>query len=163
MMVSRSTHLYLAVVMLAAVPVTGLAADPAGNEWLEDESGEFVLLYYGSKDDLPGNGPLTLLCNNAKKHVSFTFLHEEGAQAGAPPSVTLSAGDAKASLTGIIARPDETGRTFFETFVEGVKPVVAVLQAPGALTVKLGEKSTIFPEKGRAAAADQFAKACKVE
>jgi hypothetical protein len=163
MMVSRSAHLYMAVVLLAGVPLTGLAAHRPAYEWLEDETGNFVSLYYGSRDDFPGDGPFTLLCNNAENRVYFTFVHEEGAPPGKPPMVELSAGAAKASLTGIISPPDETGHTFFETRVVGVKPVLAVLQTPRTLTVKLGEKSTTLPVQGRAAAASQFAKACKVE
>jgi hypothetical protein len=116
-----------------------------------------------SRDDFPGNGPFNLLCNNAEKRVFFTFVHEEGTQLGRSPSVELSAGAAKASLTGIISPPDETGHTFFESRVVGVRPVLAVLQTSRTLTVKLGAKSTTLPDKGRVAAADQFAKACKVE
>jgi hypothetical protein len=167
MMVSRAPHLYMAgymaVALLAGVPSTGLAAHRPAYEWLEDERGDFVSLYYGSRDDFPGNGPFNLLCNNAEKRVFFTFVHEEGTQLGKSPSVELSAGAAKASLTGIISPPDETGHTFFESRVVGVKPVLAVLQTSRTLTVKLGAKSTTLPDKGRAAAADQFAKACKVE
>ena len=55
------------------------------------------------------------------------------------------------------------GHTFFESRVVGVRPVLAVLQTSRTLTVKLGAKSTTLPDKGRVAAADQFAKACKVE
>ena len=59
--------------------------------------------------------------------------------------------------------PDATDPTYFETYVVGVKPVVAVLHAPGALTVKMGETTMTLPEKGRAEAADKFIKGCKVE
>jgi hypothetical protein len=143
--------------------MTGLAADRPGNEWLEEESDSFVAVYYGSEDALPGEAPFFLVCNNEKNRVTFTSHQEEGTKVGEPPSVELAAGTAKASLTGIMSPPDEDGHTFFETIVDGVKPVVAVLQAPGAMTVKIGETSATLPERGRAAAADKFAKACKVE
>jgi hypothetical protein len=123
------------------------------------------LIYYGSRNADPfDEAPFLLYCNNVTKHVVFMFRPEvEAAKVGEPPTVELSAGTAKASTTGIMSTPDETGPTFFKTIVSAVKPVVAVLQAPGALTVKMGETSTTLPEKGRAAAADSFAKACKVE
>jgi hypothetical protein len=133
MTVSRPAHFYVAV-LAAIVPVTGLAADRPGYEWLEKESDSFVAVSYGSKDAFPNEAPFFLLCNNEKNRVTFTFHQEAGAKVGEPPSVELSAGTAKTSLTGIMSPPDETGHTFFETIVDGVKPVVAVLQASGALT-----------------------------
>jgi hypothetical protein len=63
----------------------------------------------------------------------------------------------------LMSTPDENGHTFFETIVDGVKPIVAVLQAPGALTVKMGETTMTLPEKGRVEAADKFVKGCKVK
>jgi hypothetical protein len=164
MMVSRSAQLYMAAALLAAAgPVTGLAADRPGNEWSGGELNGDVYIYYGLADGDPTEAPFFLYCNNEKNRATFTFHQEEGTKVGEPPSVELAAGPAKASLTGIVSPPDEDGHTFFETIVDGVKPVVAVLQASGALTVKIGETSATLPEQGRAAVVNKFAKACKVE
>ena len=165
MMVSRSAHFYMAVALLAAaVPVTGLAADRPGYEWVEEEGTGAAFIYYGSRDADPfDEAPFLLSCNNESKHVTFIFRQAEGAKVGKPPTVELSAGTAKASLTGVMSTPDENGHTSFQTIVDGVKPVVAVVQAPGALTVKMGETTMTLPEKGRAEAADKFVKGCKVE
>jgi hypothetical protein len=68
----------MAVALLAAaVPVTGLAADRPGYEWIGDETGGDALIYYGSRNADPfDEAPFLLCCNNATKHVVFMFRPE---------------------------------------------------------------------------------------
>jgi hypothetical protein len=44
-----------------------------------------------------------------------------------------------------------------------VKPVIAVLATPGPAMVEMGKVTVDLPETGRAEAASEFAKVCKLD
>ena len=56
-----------------------------------------------------------------------------------------------------------SGFVFGEAKGFKIKPVIAAAQRKGPVTAKIGKLVTALTEKGRAEAAAEFAKACKLD
>ena len=87
----------------------------------------------------------------------------EGTAPGQKLTVELSAGGAQLSLEGEASADDKTGSMFAEASDIAVKPVLAVLRAPGPLTIKMASTTTTLSDAGRADAVEAFGKACQLD
>jgi hypothetical protein len=155
------------LILVASLVLGTLLASPARAQgtlvWTERMSEGFVSLSYGSLD-ASAQPILQLSCFN---EMAITVLNIFGAIEGTRPgqklTIELSAGGAKASLEGEVSLDDKTGATFAEASGIEVKPVLEVLKAPGAVTVKTGETSQTLTDVGRAEAVEKFSKDCTLQ
>jgi hypothetical protein len=151
------------VASLALGALPGSAVHAQGTPvWTEKSSEGFISLSYGSLDS--EQPILQLSCfNEMEIAVLNIFGGIEGARPGQKLSIELSAGSAKAALEGEVSLDDKTGATFAEASGIEVKPVLDVLKAEGAITVKTGETSQTLSEVGRAEAVEKFSKDCTLQ
>jgi hypothetical protein len=164
MMVQSRVALFLALaLMMAALPVAGLARTGEELIWTEHSSDNLTSLAYGSLD--PATNPLFMLsCFNGMSIAVLDVHHEvAGTKPGEPLTIELSAGAAQSPVKGEAALDEASGVTFAEASDIAVKPVLAVLRAEGPLTVKLGETSATLSDNGRAEAVAQFSKDCLLD
>jgi hypothetical protein len=163
MMRTSGRFLILAVTLFATLGL-GIAV-PAEETlvWTEKSNGGFATLAYGSYD--PAKGPLFLLSCFNSMGIAVLDLRTDigGAKLGQPITIELAAGEAKAAVEGEVANDESSGTTFGEASDIEVKPVLAVLRAPGPLTVKVGEASTTLSDRSRAQAVGQFNKDCELD
>jgi hypothetical protein len=157
-----AARLILAASIVLAVP-SGSAQRAEGTPvWTEKMSEGFVSLSYGSLDT--EQPILQLSCfNEMEIAVLNIFGAIEGTRQGQKLSIELFAGSAKATLEGEVSLDDKTGATFAEASGIEVKPVLDVLKAQGAITVKIGDTSQTLSEVGRAEAVEKFSKDCKLQ
>jgi hypothetical protein len=154
---------------IVAGPVKAQAPAPAPAPAEEDTTP----VWYGEVD---GNGAamgfatpnsddarFTLVCDK-KRGVSLTVYEEvKSLKVKRPLTIDLSAGGAKVSLKGATTTDELNGFTFGEAKKITVGPLLAVLRAPGELTVKMADASVTFPAEGRAEKLKIFESGCKVK
>jgi hypothetical protein len=87
----------------------------------------------------------------------------EGAKAGDPLEIVLSAGEAKAEVKGEAMRDEASGTAFAEASDIAVKPVLEVLRQTGPVTVTSGKTSASLSDKGRNQAVERFSKDCPLD
>lgn len=155
-------RLLFAVSIVMAAPASFAHAEET-LIWTTKASDGFVSLSYGPLD--PAKAPLFLLsCFDAMGIAVLDVRQEvEGAKQGDPLAIVVSAGEAKAEITGEAARDAGTGMTFAEASDITVKPVLEVLRQAGPVTVTSGNASASLSDSGRMQAVDQFTKDCPLE
>lgn len=154
-----------AVSLALAAPLAALAAmepDP-GYVWSAHQFEGNASLIYGSPETAE-DFTFFLFCDNGKKEAELTVYEEiKDAEIGKPISIEIDVGSAKIALKGETATDEMSGFVFGMAKTIAVKPLLAVLEASGPASVKMGQVTTTLPEKGRAAAVSEFAKACTLD
>ena len=155
-------HLVLVAWLLLAA-LGGVARAAESLIWTEKASDGFVSLSYGPVD--PAKTPVFFLsCFDAMGIAVLDLRQEiEGAKAGDPLEIVLSAGEAKAEVKGEAMRDEASGTAFAEASDIAVKPVLEVLRQTGPVTVISGTTSASLSDNGRAQAVERFSKDCPLD
>lgn len=157
----RSVGIGLAVFLaLAAGPVAAAEPEPEpGYGWMTNAGQITAALVYGSTETAEDYA-FALSCNNKRK-LSHMTVYEDiaGAKVGEPLTIEIGVGTAKVEIEGETATDEMSG----VAKKIAVKPVVAALQGPGPTIIKMSKVTMTLPEKGRAEAVSEFAKACKLD
>jgi hypothetical protein len=104
-----------------------------------------------------------VVCDNQKQETDVTvFEHIKNVKVDQPITIVLAAGTEKVGFKGQ-ATEEEPDTIFGRAHNVDIKALLAVLRAPGELTAIMGTTQTRYPQAGRAAAADRFAKQCRVK
>jgi hypothetical protein len=161
----RPVRLGLAACLaLAAVPVA--AADPEpepGYGWMANYGQITAALVYGSTETAEDYS-FAITCNNKWKQSRMTVYEDiAGAKVGEKLTIEISVGSEKVAVEGTTDTDEMSGFVFGVAKKFAVKPVVAALQGPGPTIIKMGKVTVTLPEKGRAEAVSEFAKACKLD
>ncbi len=162
-MMSRPLARFLVAATAAALVSSNAGKAEESQVWLSKTNGALVTLAYGPVD--PTKPPFFLLSCFNGMDVAVLDLHQEiaGAKQGDKVAIELNAGSARASLEGETSHDEASGLTVAEASDIKVKPVIAVLNETGPVTVKVGETSTTLGEQGRADAVTKFAADCKLD
>ncbi len=91
------------------------------------------------------------------------YMDIEGAKVGQPVTIELAAGATKVSVRGTTTTDEMSGFIFAEAKTFPMKPVIAVLNEKGPVTVKIGKTATVLPEPDRATELAKFAKDCRLD
>jgi hypothetical protein len=155
-------RLLLAACIVIAVPANFARAEET-MIWTAKASDGFVSLSYGPLD--PAKAPLFLLSCFDAMGIAVLDVRQaiEGAEQGAPLSIVLSAGEAKAELKGEAMRDEAAGTAFAEASDIAVKPMLEVLRQTGTVTITSGNASASLSDSGRMQAVDQFTKDCPLD
>lgn len=157
----RTRSIPLGLVLAFGVAAAAAAEDEPVWSSFADETMASVVYAVPDSDDMR----FVLFCDRRKRSVDLTVYEEiAGAKLRQSLTITFTAGSAKASVKGQTATDEMNGFIFGQAKKVAPSTILAVLQAGGDLVVGLGAKTTVtFPDKGRAAAAAEFAKACPVK
>ena len=156
-------RLALTIALAAAtLPFAGICWSEPTMIWVENTNGGLTTLAYGPLN--PAETPLFMLSCFSGLNIVVLDVHKEvpGAKAGDPLTIELSSSKAQAPVTGEVGNDDATNTTFGEASDIDVKPVLAVLDDQGPLTVKMGEASATLTDLGRADAVAKFVENCKL-
>jgi len=82
-----------------------------------------------------------------------------GAKVGEPLTIEIGVGAAKVAVEGTTDSDEMSGFVFGVAKKFAVKPVVAVLAGAGPTVIEMSKVTVTMPEKGRAEAVSEFAKA----
>jgi hypothetical protein len=169
-MLAAASRIYsglaLALGLILAAPHPALPAEPGtieGYAWTggETEKG-FASLVYGTPES-PEDVLFVLFCDINNKATELTlYVDIDESRVGQALQSEFSAGGAKAVLDGRFWSDEMIG-PFAQATNFKVGPLVEVFKAKGPVTAKTAEIVTTLPEKGRAAAAVQFAQACTLD
>jgi hypothetical protein len=159
-----STTLLTLFVALWAPASAAVAAEAfEGYAWGYSDNEDGPSLVLGSTETTE-DYVFLLSCSNADKSAEMTvYVDIEGAKVDQPVTIELTRGDAKASVKGTTTTDEMSGFIFAEAKDFPVKPVIAVLDGKGPVTVVTGKTVTVLPEEGRAPEFAKFANTCKVE
>jgi hypothetical protein len=161
-MVVKSAALGLAIALLIA-PASLAADDYPGFVWMNGAGGGNASLVYGS----PETGEdyvFSLNCRNKSKATEMTvYVDIAGTKVGDPVAIELKRDHAKLSVPGKIVTDEMSGFLFAEAKGLKVKPVLALFQEKGPVTVKSGSVLTTLPDDGRSKATAEFAKSCSLD
>jgi hypothetical protein len=86
----------------------------------------------------------------------------QGARPGEKLTIEFSAGSSLA-LEGEAALDEETGAMYAEASGIEVKPLLAVLEAPGPVEITMAATKLTLSDKGRADAVEKFGKDCELD
>lgn len=154
-----------AVSLALAAPLAALAAmepDP-GYVWSNHQFEGNASLIYGSSETAE-DFTFFLFCDNGKKEAELTVYEEiKDAEIGEPISIEIDVGSAKIALEGETATDEMSGFVFGMAKKIAVKPLLALLEVTGPASVNMGKVTATLPEKGRAGAVSEFAKACTLD
>ncbi len=153
----------VALVLLAGAPGARAAEAFEGYAWgySDNEAGPSLVL--GSTETTE-DYVFLLICNNADKTAEMTvYVDIPGAKLGQPMTIELSRDGAKAAVKGKTATDEMSGFIFAEAKKFRMKPVMAVLDGKGAVTVTTGKAVTVLPEEGRGTELAKFAKRCRLD
>lgn len=161
MMSLREARSLLAVCLLFTAPVD-LARSEETFVWTEKASAGMVSLTYGPVDT--SKQPVFLLsCFNEMGIAALDIFGAiQGARPGDKLAIELSAGSAH-TLDGEVVLDDKGSGMYAEASGFDVKPVLAVLKAPGQVNVTMAETKLTLSDTGRADAAEQFSKHCELD
>jgi hypothetical protein len=160
----RPIRLALAACLALAAPGAPHAAEAEpGFAWTAIPYDGNVSLVYGSTESGEDYSFL-LSCHNQDKEAEMTVYRDiAGAEVGEKLTIALSAGSARVVVEGETATDEMSGFVFGVARKIAVKPVIAVLATPGPAMVEMGKVTVDLPETGRAEAASEFAKVCKLD
>jgi hypothetical protein len=149
--------------MLGFLPQDGAARTEETLVWTEKSSGEFASLLYGPLD--PNKTPVFMLSCFDEMGIAVLDVRmgTGGVKPGEPLTIELAAGDAKAPVEGEAAHDEANNIVFGEASDVAVQPILAVLRAPGPLTVSIGKTSATLSDLNRAQATDNFSKNCTLD
>jgi hypothetical protein len=156
-MAARRLGLFLAAWLLAT---TAAAAEDnyPGYEWMANSYVDLASVVFGapeSEEDML----FWVTCNSAEKTVTITvYVDIPGTEVGQKLPIEFAAKNGGLSIPGVISTDEMSGFHFAKAEGFKVKPVIALFEEAGPVTVKTGEVATILPDKGRAAEFTKFAK-----
>ncbi len=154
--------LALASLLAAAPPARAVEAFP-GYGWGYSSNEDGPSLVLGSTETTE-DFVVLLSCSNRDKTSEMTvYVDIEGAKVGQPVIIELAAGATKVSVKGTTTTDEMSGFIFAEAKTFPVKPVIAVLNERGPVTVKIGKTATVLPEPDRATELAKFAKDCRLD
>jgi hypothetical protein len=158
-------HAALAVV--AGLVVWGpavLAAEAfAGYAWGFSDNEDGPSLVLGSTETTE-DFVFLLSCSNVDKTAEMTvYVDIEGAKVDQTVTIDLMRDGAKASVKGKTTTDEMNGFIFAEAKKFPVKPVIAVLDGKGPVTVMINKTETVLPEEGRADELSKFSQRCRVD
>jgi len=160
-----TTRFWLPVLLVAAF-LAGMAPGAFAqgtNVWNAKTSGSFVTLRYGPIDEREKPVFLLSCLNGVNIAVLSIYMDFPERQPGDAITVKLTAGDQSTTVAGETAQEDGTGVIYGEAGDIAVKPILKVLSEKGTVSMTSGEIGQYLSEEGRAAAAAQFAKDCKLD
>jgi hypothetical protein len=155
--------LLAACLLLGALAPGSLARTEESLVWTGTTNGSLIALTYGPLD--PSKPPVFLLTcfNEMDVAVLEVFGLIEGTRPGQELTIELSAGSSQSPLKGEVSLDEKTGAMFAEASDIRIEPVLAVLKAPGPLTVKTADTTRTLSDAGRADAVEKFSKDCQVD
>ncbi len=162
---ARPIRLALAACLaLLAVQVAAAEPEPESDfAWMANYGQITSALVYGSTET-PEDYSFAMSCNNKRKLSSMTVYEDiAGAKVGDPLTIEIGVGAAKVAVEGKTETDEMSGFMFGVAKKFAVKPVVGVLAGSGPAVVKMAKVTVTLPEKGRAEAVSEFAKACKLD
>ena len=149
--------------LLAGAPGADAAEAYAGYAWGYSDNEDGPSLVLGSTETTE-DYVFLLSCSNADKTAEMTvYVDIEGAKLGQPVTIELTRDRAKASVKGKTMTDEMTGFIFAQAEKFPVKPVIAVLDGAGPVTVMTGKTATALPEEGRGPELAKFAKQCRLD
>jgi hypothetical protein len=153
-----------ACLALAAVPVAAAEPEPEpGFGWMANHGQISAALVYGSTETAEDYS-FAISCNNKRKLFHMTVYEDiAGAKAGEPLTIEIGVGAAKVAVEGTTDTDEMSGFVFGVAKKFAIKPVVAVLAGAGPAVIEMSKVTVTLPEKGRAEAVSEFAKACKLD
>jgi hypothetical protein len=149
--------------VLAGVPAARATEAFEGYAWGYSDNEDGPSLVLGSTETTE-DYVFLLICNNADKAAEMTvYVDIPDAKIGQPVTIELSRDTAKTSVKGRTATDEMSGFIFAEAKKFPIKPVIALLDGKGAVTVTTGKAVTVLPEEGRGAELAKFAKQCRLD
>ncbi len=150
----------LLAMMLAAC--SGSALAQSNYEWMGGSGDGNYTLSYGSPETAEDQLFWIVCRNGDKKTEMVVYVDMKDVKVGQPVAIELSAGNAKATVKGEVSTDEMSGFLFAKAEQFPIKPVLDLMAAKGAVTVKTGSIVTELPAKGRGPEAAKFAKGCKL-
>lgn len=159
-MAVRQTTFGLAAALLVASP-SWAANDYPGFEWMSGAGNGSAFLTYGS----PETGEDFVFAVTCRKKVTGMTVYVDiaGTKVGDPTAVEFKGGMTELSLPGKITTDEMSGFLFAEAKGFKIKPILALLEEKGPITVKTGNVLTTLPDGGRDKATRKFAKSCSLD
>lgn len=156
-----------ALVVVAGLVVWAPAAVAAevfaGYAWGYSDNEDGPSLVLGSTETTE-DFVFLLSCSNVDKTAEMTvYVDIEGAKVDQTVTIELMRDGAKASVKGKTTTDEMNGFIFAEAKKFPVKPVIAVLDGKGPVTVMIGKTETVLPEEGRADELSKFSQRCRVD
>jgi hypothetical protein len=125
--------------LLVWVPVAIAAEAFAGYGWGYSKNEDGPSLVLGSTETTE-DYVFLLICDNADKSAEMTvYVDIPGAKVGQPVTIELARVGAKTNVKGETATDEMTGVIFAEAKKFPIKPVIAMLDGKGAVTVTTGK------------------------
>ena len=155
----------LAVVagLVVWAPAAVAAEAYAGYGWGFSDNEDGPSLVLGSTETTE-DFVFLLSCSNVDKSGEMTvYVDIEGAKVDQTVTIELRRDGAKASVKGKTTTDEMNGFIFAEAKKFPVKPVIAVLDGKGPVTVMIGKTETVLPEEGRADELSKFSQQCRVD
>lgn len=148
----------IAALLLSALSI---GAAPSGDERTWSLGGDERDPYLTFGDPVMGETTVMLICNNRKKIAELSVSDaSKGARAGLPVTIEIASGANKASFAGKTVR--SAGIYGYARRID-LQTVVAMLRAPGAVTVTMGDNRYQLHDKGRAKAVGELIEMCKLK
>ena len=159
-----SVGLALVAGLLAGASLCAAAEEIPGYEWMGGKTEEgFASFVYGSPETVE-DLLFWVICDMKHKSTEMTVYEDNpGTKVGQAMTIELGAGSAKLPVKGKIETDGMSGFFFAKAMNFKVKPVIELFKAEGKVTATTGKVVTTLPEKGRAEALAQFAKACTLD
>ena len=127
----------------------------------EDSAEEAEELYTGEEPPHRFFWDFEVSCHVALKSAGLSIYSDIADKLHKHPTpIEISVGSAKTTLQGWRGVESEH---FGWVEQLAVKPLIAVLSAPGDAIIKMGSIKLTFPDKGRADAVSEFAKTCTLD
>ena len=150
--------------LLAWAPAAVAAAEAfAGYAWGYSDNVDGPSLVLGSTETTE-DFVFLLSCSNVDKTAEMTvYVDIEGAKVDQTVTIKLMRDGANTSVKGKTTTDEMNGFIFAEAKKFPVKPVIAVLDGKGPVTVMIGKTETVLPEEGRADELSKFSQRCQVD
>lgn len=155
----RTIALAVLAVTLLAGTVGRAAEDEAAREWqfLGDDQLPYVMFGIPATED----NVFAVYCDNKRKTADLTFQDTtKGAKAGRAITIEIAAGAKSATFQGKTMR--SRGIHGYARKID-IAAALAVLRAPGPVTVKMSGTTLALPAKQRANVLGEFIAACKLD
>lgn len=158
-MVRRIAQLVFGVSLLAASATWG-ADEDFGYAWMTGDGDGRAYLVYGS----PETGEDYVFILTCGDHARMTvYVDIEDTEVGDDVAIAFKGDAADLSVPGKIATDGMSGFHFAEATDATAKPVLAVLNGNGPVTVTTGSVVTALPAAGRDEAVSEFANSCGLD
>jgi hypothetical protein len=152
--------------LCASLVILAFAASAADADdksvWSAKTSGGLTALSYGSLD-ANKNPEFLLSCIDGVNVAVLDIRQAVSGEPGQELGIQLSAGSKRAEIKGEVAQEEGGKGTFAEASDIEVKPILAVLNEAGPVTVKVGGASATLNDAGRSDAIKSFSGECELD